>query len=264
MTLVRFSSLGDVVLAGAIAKALGHVTFLTQPRYAGLVERFEGVERVLTDTAQVDQPVIDLHNNLRSRRLRATGRVRHHRWDRWMQVAWKRPRSVPTVLERYGRAAGIQPASAPWVPGWHPSAGRLGMAAGASVPTKVWPYYDRLAQLWEGSVLSVGLPGEGVRGTDQVLEEGWGPTVAAMARCSIFVGGDTGLTHLAHAMGIPTLFLFGPTQPQDGFWRGPHLSQSLPCQPCSRHGRSACPLMDHACMAELEATTVLRSLRELT
>ena len=264
MTLVRFSSLGDVVLAGAVAKALGDVTFLTQPRYAGLVERFDGVERVLTDPATVDEPVIDLHNNLRSRRLRAKARVRHHRFDRWLQVAWKRQRAVPTVLERYGHAAGGAPSAPPWVSGWQPESGRLGIAAGASVGTKVWPYYRRLAEIWDGPAVSVGLPGEGVPGTEQVLEDGWSATLAAMARCSVFVGGDTGLTHLARAMGIPTLCVFGPTQPQDGFWRGPHVSLGLHCQPCSRHGRVKCPLMDHACMAELDVNTVLRSLQELT
>jgi heptosyltransferase I len=41
------------------------------------------------------------------------------------------------------------------------------------------------------------------------------PDLAALiARCSLFVGGDTGPLHLADALGIPTVALFGPTDPR--------------------------------------------------
>jgi ADP-heptose:LPS heptosyltransferase len=263
-SLIRFSSLGDVVLAGAVASALGDVCFLTNPRYAGLVARFDGVRQVCTDASRLPEgPVYDLHNNLRSRRVRARRRVKHHRFQRWQQVALKRPRLVPSVLERYGTAAGVVPAEAPWV-AIERTGGALGMAAGASVPTKVWPHFAALAKAWDGPVVSIGLPGEGVEGTQTVLESGFEATLEALGRCSVFVGGDTGLSHLAHACGIPTLVLFGPTGPLDGFWRGPSVSLQLPCQPCSRHGRPVCPIGDHACLHDLPVEAVLRSLRELT
>jgi ADP-heptose:LPS heptosyltransferase len=35
---------------------------------------------------------------------------------------------------------------------------------------------------------------------------------ACLARCTLFVGNDSGLMHLAAAAGTPTLGLFGPTQ----------------------------------------------------
>ena len=41
-------------------------------------------------------------------------------------------------------------------------------------------------------------------------------TVAAcLERCELFVGNDSGLMHLAAAVGIPTLGLFGPSQPEE-------------------------------------------------
>lgn len=44
---------------------------------------------------------------------------------------------------------------------------------------------------------------------------------AALARCGAFVGNDSGLAHLAGAAGIPTLALFGPTDPvRYGPWSG--------------------------------------------
>lgn len=36
---------------------------------------------------------------------------------------------------------------------------------------------------------------------------------AALARCKLYIGNDSGLTHLAAAAGVPTLALFGPTNP---------------------------------------------------
>jgi ADP-heptose:LPS heptosyltransferase len=37
---------------------------------------------------------------------------------------------------------------------------------------------------------------------------------AALARCGVFVGNDSGLSHLAAAAGVPTVAVFGATQPQ--------------------------------------------------
>jgi heptosyltransferase III len=37
---------------------------------------------------------------------------------------------------------------------------------------------------------------------------------AALARCALFIGNDTGVMHMAAAMGTPTLGLFGPSLPE--------------------------------------------------
>ena len=49
------------------------------------------------------------------------------------------------------------------------------------------------------------------------------PTAAAcLARCEMYIGNDSGLMHMAAAMGVPTLGLFGPSLPERyGPW-GPH------------------------------------------
>lgn len=39
---------------------------------------------------------------------------------------------------------------------------------------------------------------------------------AALARCAAYVGNDSGLTHLAAALGVPTVAVFGPTD--SGLW----------------------------------------------
>jgi heptosyltransferase-2 len=50
------------------------------------------------------------------------------------------------------------------------------------------------------------------------------PTVAGLfAQCSAFYGHDTGLSHLAAAVGVPSTLLFGPTDPAVWAPQGPHV-----------------------------------------
>ncbi|HXB69455.1 MAG TPA: glycosyltransferase family 9 protein [Candidatus Acidoferrales bacterium] len=44
-----------------------------------------------------------------------------------------------------------------------------------------------------------------------------------LARASVYVGNDSGITHLAAAVGTPVLALFGPTDPAVWAPRGPHV-----------------------------------------
>jgi hypothetical protein len=41
-----------------------------------------------------------------------------------------------------------------------------------------------------------------------------GALAGILSRCRFFVGNDSGVTHLAAALGVPTLALFGPTAPE--------------------------------------------------
>jgi heptosyltransferase III len=44
-----------------------------------------------------------------------------------------------------------------------------------------------------------------------------------LARARLYIGNDSGVTHLAAAVGTPVLALFGPTDPQVWAPRGPHV-----------------------------------------
>ncbi|HXU45478.1 MAG TPA: glycosyltransferase family 9 protein [Thermoanaerobaculia bacterium] len=61
--------------------------------------------------------------------------------------------------------------------------------------------------------------------------------VALARRAAIVLGGDSGPTHLAHALGRPVLMLMGPTDPAaHGPYAAPDsaLSKRLPCSYCHR------------------------------
>jgi hypothetical protein len=265
--LVRRSSLGDVVLAGAITGPLGDVVFVTQRRYHGLVRRFHGVRAVLgpEDPLPSGARVVDLHGDWRPWRAHADARVDAQRWRRHARVLFKAT-PADAVVERYARAAGVRPAPTPWM---SPAARGdvLVIAPGAAHATKRWPYWTALARVWPGPVRAVGGPGEEalVAPIGGVCEAGFERTLEAFEGAACVVAGDTGLLHLGRALGLPVVGVFGPTTSRDGFFApaGPDeapalaVERELSCRPCSRYGGASCAVGDHACLRELAVETVL-------
>lgn len=118
-------------------------------------------------------------------------------------------------------------------------------------PSKQWPAdrFAALAQtLAEKDVRVVVLASGGARDLAEQVAGDAGPAVASLAgqtslgqliallaRCQLVAGGDTGPTHIAAALGVPTLALYGPTSPEVTGPRGPRvrlLRQEVPCAPC--------------------------------
>jgi len=87
---------------------------------------------------------------------------------------------------------------------------------------------------------------------------------AFLARCRAFIGHDSGVTHLAAAVGAPTLALFGPTAPWRWAPRGLAvriLWRAEPCAPCTPTLRAACP--HRRCLTALTVEAVLADLQAL-
>src|SRR5204863_1258954 len=84
---------------------------------------------------------------------------------------------------------------------------------------------------------------------------------ALLSELDALVAGDTGVTHLAAALGTPVVALFGPTDPGLSAPRGPValLSHPVPCAPCFYR---TCPI-DHPCMRLLAAERVRERLETL-
>ena len=81
-----------------------------------------------------------------------------------------------------------------------------------------------------------------------------------LARLGCLVSGDTGVAHLAAAVDVATVTLFGPTDRRLTAPRGRKsraLDGSAPCAPCFL---PRCPI-DHVCLTRIEPDEVLREVR---
>ena len=81
---------------------------------------------------------------------------------------------------------------------------------------------------------------------------------ASISHCSIVITNDSGPLHLAAALAVPSVSIFGPTDPQRTVIPGASrvVRASTPCQPC--YARE-CPLMHHRCMREIAVDDVFNA-----
>ncbi len=261
---VRWSSLGDVILAGSVTGALTPVTFVTLPRYADLARRLPGVVAVLgPGDALPAGRVVDLHHNLRSLRIRADARVERQDWRRRARVWFKSAPADPVVV-RYGRAAGVAPAPPPWLAPVSRGAA-LVIAPGAAHANKRWYGWSELARRWGGPVRVIGGPGDeaALAPFGAAPERGFDRTLAALEGAALVCAGDTGLLHLGAAVGLPGVGVFGPTTSVDGFYSYgvTPVELELPCRPCTRFGGDRCPVGDHLCLRGIAVDDVLAACR---
>jgi ADP-heptose:LPS heptosyltransferase len=90
-------------------------------------------------------------------------------------------------------------------------------------------------------------------------------TLAELSLATSAVGVDSGLSHAAVALGIPTVLLFGPNDPAsvEPVARARLVTQPLPCRPCNRAGKVRCPEGHHRCMQDTTPAQVLATLDAL-
>ena len=250
--------------------------------------------------------VIDAHNTLRSRILSAglggaRSRIQKHFRKRFELITLKRGHELPTMSQRYsalGEALGFPPMTS-GVGGIEiPRDARrragnllrdverplLVLAPGGRWPMKRWGV-EKFEALARRAVSQLGyrvvLVGdhadaavttrmataidEGVTdlaGRLEIME-----TAAVIETADAFVGGDSGLMHLAEAVGTPVVALFGPTVEAFGYF--PSLAASkvverdLPCRPCSRNGGRPCPKGTQECLVDLPLQAVEQALDDL-
>jgi heptosyltransferase-2 len=81
---------------------------------------------------------------------------------------------------------------------------------------------------------------------------------AAISHCSVVVTNDSGPLHLATALAVPSVSIFGPTDPDRTVIPGASrvLQKPFACQPCYKR---ECPLMHHRCMTEISVDDVFNA-----
>lgn len=88
-----------------------------------------------------------------------------------------------------------------------------------------------------------------------------------ISRSKFLVANDSAPVHIATALGIRSVVMFGPTVRQFGFAPPESLGVvvehgGLWCRPCTSHGSHECPIHTHECMTALRPEQVIAATRK--
>jgi len=159
------------------------------------------------------------------------------------------------------------------------NANLIGIAPGAHHKTKQWPVENfieaanRLGETPNAHIVIFGNQNDKPV-TAQIAKSlrapctnlaGWttpSELISLVSKLKLLLTNDSGLLHIAEALSIPLVAIFGPTVRWFGF--APYRSSSrvvevtgLPCRPCTLHGDEVCPLRHHKCMKDIDVNAVL-------
>lgn len=341
--IIRFSSLGDVVLATPLIRWLrqhfpeAELDFLVRQEYAELLHHYPGIDQLIEFDVKTGfsslrklknrlksnnyDVVLDIHNNLRSCYL-CLGmagffsgtrilRIRKQQFIRLLLVKFKinlyrrlYGRVIP-VWEKYLRTA--KPlVGRPEAGGGRPeifltngskskakknqtqllgNRNYITIAPGAKHFTKRWPaeYYSELLEriYQETKIEAVLIGGDDDVEVSENIQKGFDDeavmslvgqlsiqeTAAVIKGSSLLITNDSGLMHVADALAVPLIAIFGSTVEELGFFPGgPEAiviqNSGLYCRPCSHIGRSHCPKAHFRCMQEVTPEIVWQTVRE--
>lgn len=204
----------------------------------------------------------------RVKEVKSKGPPQHHT-QRYLHIAW----SVGAEPEKTGLPVGTAPSEEGGL--------RIGICAGAEYgPAKRWPL-ERFAEViklvtqtqpaarWAffgapgeakmGEQLSQ-LVGESAKHDNLVGKTRLAGLITELRRCHLLVTNDTGTMHLAAALGVPTVSIFGSTEP---VLTGPlgdrHtvIRHQMPCSPCFKR---ECPFGHYECMTRITPEQVARAV----
>jgi heptosyltransferase-3 len=97
---------------------------------------------------------------------------------------------------------------------WNAEAKRVLLHPGSGGRAKVWPRFAELARALPDATILLG-PCERKLDTENPILENLSlqAVIDHLRNCRVFVGNDSGITHIAAYWGTPTVALFGPTDP---------------------------------------------------
>ena len=287
IVLLRTGGLGDVINGTCIYRALKQkypkhlILYATAKPYARLLRHCLGVDAVYGITPGAEIPkekaawLVDRHYEPHSSDERDQGGLKQHvihvfLKDCGLPVQDWQPRISVSELDRHTVADEF---------GFRPDETIIAIHTGRTWPVKElseerWQeIVDGLQKLQPCRILHFCSPGRDgapvhkLRGV-QVMEPDLPPLMTAiiLAQCRLLIGIDSGLLHMAGAVGTPLIGIFGPTDPRyflplKSLAHG--VSHAVPCSFCHhekiiKHWHSGCPY-DIRCMKEITFAQVLEA-----
>lgn len=313
--IVRFSSIGDIVLTTPVIRCLKmqhpgvEIHYLTKKSFRGLLEHnpyittiwdlqsdFKGLMNKLS-FEQFDF-IIDLHNNLRTKRVSLAlhvpvKRVNKLNLRKWLLVKFKLNR-LPDVhiVDRYLEVAskfnltndqkGLDffiPSDTSKIPDLPQD--YTCFAIGGQHQTKKLPLPKiiELCNSISGSTVIIGgkedqAIGQSVKAQcSNVIDLSGKLTInqsaLVMRGANSVVSHDTGMMHIAAALKKKVISIWGNTVPQFGMY--PYLPgansvsfevQNLSCRPCSKIGYEACPKQHFNCMNQQNIDEIASAIND--
>ena len=133
-------------------------------------------------------------------------------------------------------------------------------------PAKRWPYFQELAARLPAVVVLGSAKDEeaasGMRGTNLAGKTTLDEAIALIAGARAVVSNDSGLMHVAAALGRPQVALFGSSSPEHTPPASPRarvLWLHLECSPCFER---ECPLGHFRCMKEISVDQVIAAMEQ--
>jgi heptosyltransferase-2 len=157
---------------------------------------------------------------------------------------------------------------------------RIAFASGAAYgsakcwePERYAELADRLVTALDADVILFGAPQESGmaariagamrhRAFNLVGATPIGELPALLSTCRLFIGNDSGAMHVAGAVGLPVIGIFGPTDPEGTRPVTPQFTlirEPVDCSPCFLR---KCPI-DHRCMTRISVDRVFEAARFL-
>ena len=332
--IIRFSSIGDIVLSTPLVRALrkrfpeARIDFVIKQEFAELMQtnphvttvyvydKQSGMRGLLAFAQQLRHNrydlLVDIHKNYRSYLLRF---VTHpSQIVSYSKQIVQRTLLIKTGLNQYGEILQIperylKPLQAfgvvnddqglelfPTEAHWSRVAAifrqerladgevAIGFGSIAAHPLKQWPVERfielgrQLVQRYGARILLFGGP-QDLQGVTRIAAQipnsplilcgklSFLEVAAAIQRCAVFVGNDTGTIHIAAAMQRNVVALFGPTVEEFGYYpyrtRSIVISKPLSCRPCTPTGKGVCKIKTHACLKEISTAEVFQAVEKM-
>ncbi|MBN1300594.1 MAG: glycosyltransferase family 9 protein [Melioribacteraceae bacterium] len=278
------------------------IDFCTKPGFTETIKFNPNIRKVIeyqdntdfTDTLVRENYdlVIDLHNNFRSRRLvknlsAKILKISKPTVKKFLLVnlkinLFKKVRSIPGIyadtipglmLDNKGPEFFF---NQDFIPP-HKDNRVMGICPGSKHFTKMYPveYFAELGNKLVERGFKVNLLGgrddmpvcrllnEQIKGSvNKCTDNDLIKTAENILECRAVICNDSGLMHLASALTVPVVAIFGSTVKEFGFfpYKVKNLvleNNSLSCRPCSHIGRSDCPKKHFNCMKQITPEIVL-------
>lgn len=326
---IRFSSIGDIVLTTPVVRCLktqlplAEVHYLIKPKFKMVMESNPYIDKihVLQDDwktmilelkEEKFDYIIDLHHNLRTLRVKKDLKIPSFSFNKlniekfiFTKLKWNVMPKHLHVVDRYMetvRPFGVENDGKGmdyFIPKEHevtqkdiPHSHHLGYIAiviGASYFTKKLPVYklQDLCRAIDHPIILLGAKeefreGEAIASVDPVkvynacgkfsLHE----SADLVRKSKLVISHDTGLMHIAAALGRPVIAVWGSTVPSFGvapYYGANYLAHhaqpsdnvqvhKLWCRPCTKFGRKRCPQGHFKCMKEISIEEIVKQVNK--